>query len=399
MLRSLLLLLAVLALAACDSNDPKKLALKPADLVKFEATAKLKKKWSRNGGSGLDRRFAKFLPALDDNGKIYTVGVDGDVHAFDALTGKRKWKADVDDIQVSGGIAASDSAVFFGAYSGEIYALSSENGDFLWKTQLSSEMAAPPAANDDVVAALTIDGRVFLLDAKTGEQRWRYDQAVPILTLRGTSSPVLTPTQVIVGFDSGQILSFSISDGSTQWEVRGSRPKGRTELERIVDIDGTPVLNGGYVYAASFQGNLVAINRSAGRSLWKQELSTANNIAVAGGRVFVTTEESRVMAFNSITGEPEWENFELKRRDIGAPQVIGDYLAVIDKDDYLHLLNQSDGSFAYRFKPAGNHFRSPMINANDMLYVFADNGRLTAYTVHTKPPKKSKKPKKPKSKD
>lgn len=381
MLNKLLLVLAVLALAACGTSDPKKLAMKPADLVKFEATAKLKKVWSKDTGSGLDKRYARLIPAIDSDNVIYTIDVDGDVSARDALSGKRLWKNDIDDTDVSGGISVNNTSVFFGAYSGEVFALSKTDGEIQWQTQLSSEIAAAPASNSDVVAVSTIDGRVYVLDANTGEQRWRYDQAVPILTLRGTSSPVLTPTQVIVGFDSGQILSFAIADGSMQWEVRGSRPKGRTELERIVDIDGTPVVDGGYVYAASFQGNVLAISRAAGRMLWNQEVSTANNLAVAGGKVFVATEDSRVIAFNSITGEIDWDNFELKRRDIGAPQVIGDYVAVIDKDGYLHLLRQSDGAFAYRFKPAGDSFRAPMLKANDMLYILADNGRLSAYTL------------------
>ncbi|WP_018416817.1 outer membrane protein assembly factor BamB [Teredinibacter turnerae] len=420
MLKRLLLVLAVVALGACSSNDPKKLAMKPADLVKFEATAKLKKQWSRDTGSGTDKRYSRLVPALDRNNKIYTVGVKGDVQALDAKTGKRLWHtslktqqgsedAFVDQqswvaklfggllfwqekpqpLQIAGGIAVNNQAVFFGGFDGYVYAVDSENGELLWQAALSSEVAAAPAANSEVVAVNTIDGRVYLLDAKTGEQRWRYDQTVPILTLRGTSAPVLTPTQVIVGFDSGQIVSLATSDGSTQWEVRVSRPQGRTELERIVDIDGTPVVNSGYVYAASYQGNIVALSRAAGRSLWQQEASTAHNIAVADGKVFVSTEESKVIAFNSITGEPEWENFQLKRRDIGGPQEIGDYIAVIDKKGYLHLMNKSDGAFAYRFKPSGDDFRSPMLYANEMLYTFADNGRLTAYALKERAPKKA----------
>jgi len=386
LLRYLLLAVAVLSLVACQSKDSKKLELKAADLIKFEETVKVKKQWSRAAGSGQEKRFSRFVPALDGEGGIYTVGYKGDVQAFDATTGKKRWKVKT-KAEISGGVAASASGIYFGTYDGMVHVLNKDTGELNWKAKVSSEVASAPAGNSDIVVAVTIDGRVFAFEAETGALRWSYDHTLPVLTLRGTASPVLTPTQVIVAFDNGQVLSLGAKDGSSQWQLRVSRPQGRTELDRIVDIDGTPVLNGSYLYAGNYQGNVVAASRGAGRLVWSKEASTHNAVVVANNKVFVSTDESRIVAYNALNGELEWENFQLKRRNTSAPAIFGDYLAVADGYGYVHVLNQDDGQFADRFKLAGGGkmrraaIRAPLLGDGDTLYTYSNKGKLSAYTI------------------
>ncbi len=399
-MRKLLVALMLLGLSACDSPDPKELEMKAAKLEEFQATVKLKRKWSRNASSGQDIRFSRFTPAIDENGVIYTIGHEGDVHAFTADKGRRQWSARTKQ-PISGGVAVGSGSLVFGTYDGYVHVLEAETGEHRWKAEVSSEVASAPAVNGDLVVANTIDGRVFAFEADSGELRWSYDHSTPVLTLRGNAAPVLTATQVIQAFDNGQLLSLSASDGIMQWQLRLSRPKGRTELDRIVDIDGTPVISGGYLYAGSFQGNIVAVSRGAGRQAWSKEGSTANNLVVHNGRIFVSAEDSRIYAMNATTGELEWETMALKRRGTGTPAVIGDYIAVADADGFVHVLSQQDGSMAYRFKPRTGdnkgtrdkyrHFsrkkkprgiRSPLFGYNDALYIFTDSGRLTAFTLN-----------------
>ncbi|SMF58147.1 Beta-barrel assembly machine subunit BamB [Alteromonadaceae bacterium Bs31] len=398
-MRRFLVALMLLGLSACDSPDPKEQELEAAKLTEFERTVELKRKWTRNAGSGQDERFSRYTPAIDEDGYIYTIGVNGDVHAFSAEKGKRRWSVYTKQ-PISGGVSVNSGNLVFGTYDGFVFLLDSETGEQRWQAEVSSEVASAPAVNGDLVVANTIDGRVFAFEASSGELRWSFDHTTPVLTLRGNASPILTSSQVLVAFDNGQVLSLSASDGSMQWQLRVSRPKGRTELDRIVDIDGTPVLDAGYLYAASFQGNIVAITRGSGRMAWSKEGSTANNLVVHNGRVFVSAEDSRIFALNSTSGELEWETMELKRRGTGTPAVIGDYLAVADTQGYVHVLSQEDGTMAYRFKPrtadakAKNdkykHFarkkkpkgiRSPLFSYEDSLYIFADSGKLTAFTL------------------
>lgn len=236
-----------------------------------------------------------------------------------------------------------------------------------------------PVSDSKVVVAQSIDGRVYGFSAEDGSQLWRYDHVVPSLTLRGAANPVISRNKVIVAFANGQLVTLNVADGALLWNARVSQPKGRTELEKMVDIDGTPVVDGSLIYAATYHGAIAVLSQGKGKVLWKQDLSTYNNVIVGTDRVFGVTEESHVVAFNSANGSIEWTNDQLHKRNIGSPILIGAYLAVIDDDGYLHLLSQKDGSFAYRFKPKGNGFRSPMIPYENGFIVLSNNGKLTAY--------------------
>ena len=371
---------AVLMLCACGSNDEKALATKPAELEDYEKTAKLKKRWTSSVGEGQDRRYSRFTPAVV-NGVIYNADAEGKVFAHSLEKGKRLWKVNT-GLDIGGAIAANDTHVFFGTYDGEVVSLDASNGEQVWKAQVSSEVVAPPAASDDYVVAQAIDGRVFALSTEDGTVAWSYDHPVPVLSLRGTASPTIISRQVILAFDNGQLLSLGLQDGVAQWDVRVSRPQGRTELERIVDIDGAPLVQGAFIYAASYQGKVVAINRGTGRVMWTKDINTANKLALGHGNIYASDMSGKIYAFNGLTGDVVWESESLKNRGPRAPAVIGDYVAVIEEeDDYLHLMNKSDGSFAYRFKPSGNRFRSPPVSIGEVLYVLADNGKLSAYTL------------------
>ena len=381
-MRKLLTLLGVvLLLAACSSNEESE-ALKPLDLVKFKPTIKLKKVWTSGAGEGQDYRYTQFVPdMLDDT--IYVADTEGTVFAYSAEKGKRLWKKKL-KAPVSGAISAAAGKVFVGTYDAEVIALNAADGDELWRATTSSEVLAPPVSNGTIVAASTIDGRLFAFDAATGNLLWTHDHPVPVLTYRTTAAPVLTDNQVIAAFDNGQIISLNAGDGSLGWEVRVSQPKGRTDLERIVDIDGMPILNGAFVYAAAYQGSVVAIARGTGRVLWSQDASTYLRLAVGGGNVYVVTEDDSVIAYNAATGSVTWKNEQLLRRNLSAPAVIGDYVAAIDEEGYMHVLSQSDGSFAVRLNPPGNKFRSPLVSFQDTLYVLSDNGKLSAYRIAPK---------------
>ncbi len=378
MRRIVALLCVVLMFTACASKEESE-ALKPMKLVSFDRTVKLKKLWTSDAGKGQDRRYSLFVPAVEE-GVVYAADVEGQVFAFNAENGKRLWKIKLKR-PVSGAISSHGDKVFLATYGGGVIALSAEDGALLWEAKASSEILAPPVSSGSVVSVNTIDGRVYTYDANTGEQIWTHDHPVPILTLRGNAAPVVTNTQVIVGFDNGQVVSLNAADGSLGWEVRVAQPRGSTDLERMVDIDGTPVLDGAFLYAGAYHGAVTAIARGTGRVMWSQEASTHQGLAVGGGNVYVVTEDDSVIAYNSATGSVEWRNDQLLRRNLGAPAVIGNYVVTIDEDEYMHVLSQTDGSFAARLKPPGDDFRSPLVSVNDILYVLADNGKLSAYRI------------------
>ncbi|MFT5082714.1 MAG: outer membrane protein assembly factor BamB [Lentisphaeria bacterium] len=378
MLRLFCLLCAIMWLAACSSNKEKE-EDKVAKLVKFTNTISVDRVWKASSGSSSGRRYKQIVPIVV-NDVVYSADATGAVFAFHKESGKRLWKTDL-DVKISGATGAGFGLVMVGTIDADVVAIDATNGEVKWTSKASSEVLSAPATNGSIVVAQTIDGRVFAYDAKTGETRWSYDHLTPILSLRGTSGPVVTTTQVICAFDNGQIVSFSALDGSRLWEARVAQPKGKTDLERIVDIEGNVVVDSGVVYAVSYQGNVAALARGKGNPIWSKTASSFYPVAVDQGKVFVSTDKSKVIAYNAASGDVLWENNQLQNREINGPAVIGDYVAVIDKDDYMHVMSQQDGSFVYRFKPKGDKFKSPMVSDDGKLYILSDDSVLSVYEV------------------
>jgi len=192
---------------------------------------------------------------------------------------------------------------------------------------------------------------------------------------------VIYRDQVYLALGKCQLVSLQLSDGSLKWDARLSQPKGRTELEKMIDIDASPFISGGLVYIANYQGAVAAYSASQGQGIWKRDASTFNDVYAASGKVFVVTDESRLVAFNSGSGLEEWTNELMLRRGLSAPAAVGTFVVAVDKDDHMHVLNQSDGSFALRFKPSGDGFSAPIVVDGDNILVLSDDGTLSSYTI------------------
>ncbi|TQV85726.1 outer membrane protein assembly factor BamB [Exilibacterium tricleocarpae] len=376
-MRRLTLALCAALIVGCSSTDS--IDLEPAELVDFEATGKIRTVWSRNVGAGQDKRYTLLVPALAAEA-VFAVDVKGRVTALNRSDGKRLWRTDL-DTPVSGGVGAGSGLVLVGTYAGQVIALNQADGSELWRTQVSSEVLAPPQTNGDIVVAQTVDGKLVGLEAKTGARRWLYENTLPVLTLRGTGTPVLRGDAVYAGFANGKVIAVSASDGVLRWEQRVGLAQGRTELERVVDIDGSPMLHGDLVYAVSFQGRLGAFGRANGRVIWAQENSSFQNLAAGISNVYVVTDSDSVQAYQANSGELIWDNDQLVRRKVSAPQTFANYVAVGDDDGYLHVFSQADGSYVARRKLDGDGLRSPMIAAGDQLFALGNSGKLVALEV------------------
>ncbi len=351
----------------------------PVELVDFEPTAELDIVWRSGVGAGTDKAVVKLQPALDGD-RIYAADAKGRVFAFNRENGKRLWQQKTDDA-ITGGVSSNADLLLYGTGNGEVVALSNEDGEELWRTALSSEVISVPQTNGTLVAAQTMDGRLHALSAQSGETLWRYDSPPPVLTLRGTASPLIAGSAVIAGFSTGKVMAFNVDNGLVLWERRVSLPQGRSEIERMVDIDASPLMLDGVVFAAAYQGDVTALGRNNGRPLWSQEASTHKDMAAADRTLYLSEADSVVKAFSTATGEMRWQNDQLLRRHINGPQVIGDYLAVGDYDGYLHLLKREDGSFVARRRLDRGGISGTMVTDGDTLYVQTDGGRLVALQV------------------
>lgn len=367
----------VALLTACSSNDA--IDLEPAELVDIDSNLELDKLWGEGIGDGMGEQYNLLQPAINGD-VLYAADHEGNVVALDRNSGREQWEVELEQ-RISGGVGLGKGRVFVGTLSGLVVALDAGSGAELWRQQVSSEVLAPPAGNGDIVAVQTLDGKVIALNAEDGEQRWRYDTVQPALTLRGTAAPLVTDNTVYAGFSSGKILAISAGDGILRWSQRLAVAQGRTELDRVIDIEGAPLLVNDILYGASYQGRIMALNRGNGRPIWAHEDSTYQNLSAGLGYIFLVDSDDKVKAYNATSGELMWENDQMVRRRLGASTTFGNYLAVADFEGYVHIMNQSDGEFVARRKVDGAGVRAPMTSAGDVLYVQGNSGDLEALTV------------------
>ncbi len=371
-----LLALAILA-AGCSSNSKKELP--PAELTDFKAEVSLHKEWSRSIGDGQGETYNMLVPAIE-NDSIYAADVTGVIMDLNRLTGDVIWKKDL-NASVSGAVGVGYGLVMLGTISGEVIALDSTNGEVKWRAKVNSEVLAPPASNGDVVVVQTQDDRLVGLDANTGAQRWIYDSTPAVLTLRGTSAPLVTNHLAVAGLSTGKVVALDISNGVPVWEQRIATPQGRSELERVVDIDGGLLLSGGTLYVASYQGRMAGLDLESGRVLWQRDASSYAGVAQGFGSVYVALASGTVEGVDERSTTALWSNDKLARRQLSAPEVFSSYVAVGDFEGYLHLLSQVDGRFVAREKIDGDGLRARPLVAGNMIYVFGNSGKLEALTV------------------
>ncbi|MWV11552.1 outer membrane protein assembly factor BamB [Pseudomonas sp. R-28-1W-6] len=370
------LALAVLAVG-CSSNSKKELP--PAELPEFQEEVELQSQWSRSIGDGQGELYNLLTPAVDGE-RLFAADAEGIVMALDRLNGDVFWKVDL-ELPVSGGVGAGYGLVLVGTLKGEVIALDASSGEERWRARVSSEVLSAPATNGDVVVVQTQDDRLIGLDASTGEQRWIYENSPAVLTLRGTSSPVVTNRLAIAGLSTGKVIALDIQRGIPVWEQRVAVPQGRSELERVVDIDGSLLLSGGTLYVVTYQGKVAGIDIESGRQLWQREASSYVGLAQGFGNVYVSQAGGSVESIDERSTSALWNNDALARRQLSAPEVFSSYVAVGDLEGYLHLLSQVDGHFVGREKIDGDGLRARPLVVGDWIYAYGNSGKLVALTI------------------
>jgi outer membrane protein assembly factor BamB len=371
----------VTALTACSLlNDTKKEDV-VAPLKELPSGAiSLTKQWSRSVGSqGDDALLLALTPAVN-GGTIYAANADGGVLAISRASGDVRWKVNVDTSLV-GAVGVGADWVFVSPANGGVIALDAASGTERWRAQTSSQVLAAVATDGDVVVAQSTDARVQAFDANTGRARWSYKASQAVLTLRGNSSPVIQSGSVFVAFDNGKIAVLNASTGLMQWERRFIVPDGRTELERIIDVQADPVLTSTDVIVASYQGAIVDIAQESGQIKWEQKASVVHSMATADDVIFLVEGKDTVRALSMTTGNEIWKADGLDNRGLSSPAVLGAYLAVADKRGYIHLLKRADGSYVGRYNIGGNGVRADLQSDGDTLYALTASGKLYALSI------------------
>ncbi|MCC6202552.1 MAG: outer membrane protein assembly factor BamB [Gammaproteobacteria bacterium] len=381
MLSRPLLLLLCLGIAGCETMGKwfgdKSTAIPPAELVDFEPELKPRTYWSGSIGSGADKNFVRLIPAAVD-GIVYAASRDAEVAAFDLSSGKRHWNRGVKQAEITGAIAAGAGSIVVGTAGGEVIALDRDDGTERWRVPVGSEVLAPAVIGERIAVVRSGDGHVFGLDLASGSRLWSYDRPVPALSLHGTSAPVLASGRVIVGFDGGHLVALDAGNGKLLWEARIAIPKGRTDLDRMIDIDAAPVVSGDTIYVASYQGQVAAVALDSGEILWTREISTSVGVAIDERRVYVTEQTGHVWALDRETGASLWKQDALTARQVSQPAVLGGYVVVADLEGFLHWLAADDGRFVARSRVGDDRIIAPPQVFGERVVVYGSTGRIAA---------------------
>ena len=391
-MRRTLLLLIALSLTACSTLDVVKDSMSgisdyfsggednaepPAALTEFTAEVQIDKLWSSSTGVGANEQTVKLAPAIH-NQKIITADREGLVHAQHLATGDDIWEIET-ELKLSGGVGLGAETVILGSSNADVIALNSDTGEKLWSVKVSSEVLAIPTVAKNIVIVRTTDGTVTALSEQTGAKLWSYEHNVPALSIRGTGAPLIVEDKVIAGYDNGKLIALNLRNGKFAWETTISIPKGRSEVERLVDLDVDPIEVNDVIYIASYRGGIAAISASDGDGMWRNEnISSYSGLSNDFRYLYLSDSKSNVWQVDQRTGGGLWQQKDLHHRRLTAPTTYQNYVVVGDFEGYVHWLSSSDGRQLGRIQISDSPIEAKPVVVDDVVYVYAKDGTLAA---------------------
>lgn len=354
-------------------------SIPPSPLQPLSQPQPVHELWHSSISSGSGATFSALAPALA-SGHLFVAGHDGDFHALDAVSGQSLWHTDT-GLPIAAGVGVGDGLVFAGTSDGQVVALTQSGGKERWRAQVASEVLTAPVEADGVVVIRTVDGTFTGLSASDGSQLWAYDTTLPVLTLRGASKPLIANGTMIAGLDSGQLLLLNLKTGTLIGERRIASPSGRTEVERLDDIDATMKRVGNTLYAAAYQNDVIAVDLRSGAIQWAHKLSSDSGIDVAAGQLFVTDTDGIVWALDARDGHTLWQQDALRGRRLTAPVVVDGDVVVGDYQGYLHWLDTGNGQIVARIQSDGDGLSSTPLLVDGVLYVLGRSGKVYAFAA------------------
>lgn len=384
------LLLTVVAtavfLVGCSSNDVQQ---RHADLQAFTPSVTAKVLWQTRVGLGTDEHYTSLQPAYSD-GVVYAAERHGLLIAHDIETGKRIWQRDLggkkryfehfprgDSARLTAGPVVVNDRIYLSSENGAVYALDKSNGETIWRTQVKGEVMTAPTIGEGFVVVHLSNGFLVALRENDGVQQWSFEEDTSLLSLRSVSHPMITSGGVVVGTSTGKLQVLLLESGRLAWEERIASPSGSSDLERMTDVDGTPLIVGDIVYISGYNGETVAIELRSGDVLWKRDHASASAPILVRNRLVLVNQESHVVALDRISGTELWRNNDLYFRSVTDVTLQGDYLVVGDRFGYVHWLNRNTGALAGRIKlDEGDAIRTAPVRAEEHLVVQSAAGRL-----------------------
>ena len=376
--RALIAVWLIIFLAACASTDNSE---PPAPLTEIKNGLKFNQLLTIKTGAGISSGSYNRQPLLIGD-EILTVDADGLIKKFDANSGKLNWEYET-NIQSITGLIGNDSIIIASSRNGElnVYDRISDDLTLRWSARLKSEIRSPPVFNSDSLFLRTVDGRLSSISLAEGLIQWSVTHQVPPLSLTGNSAPALYNELVIAGFDDGKMAAFDQASGQVAWEIAVSQPTGRSEIERLVDVDGQFIIRNGVIYVSSYQGRIAAIQAIDGEELWSRKFSSFNAMTMDDNAIYISSDISHIWSIDQRTGSALWKQDVLNARKISAPLLFEDKIIVGDLDGYIHWFNQSDGALIGRLRPNNKRHYSTPFKWDNQIFVMDSDGTLSSFKL------------------
>lgn len=386
LMRAVLLSVLLILVTACSYipwfGDDEEVVIQlrePVELFEFVPEARVQQTWQVSIGGNLEDTRILLHPHVYSD-KIAFASTNGSLAVYESSSGRSVYSTNARD-SVSAGVGGNDQILVLGTLDGEVVAINQSDGSQAWSSNIGSEVVAIAHAQGELAIIRTNDNHVFALSIRNGEKVWTVSQTSPALTLRGASVPVVKDGVVYAGMDNGKVIAISLDSGTVIWESRVSIPSGRSELDRLVDIDGQLAIDEQYIYAASYHGRVAAISRVNGRIVWARDIASSAGVSIDNTMVFVTDRDDNVWALEKDTGISVWKQEDLLYRQLSAPVVQADTILVGDLEGFIHVIAKQDGRLIGRSKLAKSSINTSPLSTNSTAYITDVDGRLAAYTV------------------
>ncbi|WP_288880920.1 outer membrane protein assembly factor BamB [uncultured Kosakonia sp.] len=389
-LRKLLLpgLLSVTLLSGCSLFNSEEDVVKMSPLPVVENQFTPTTSWSTSVGNGIGKYYSTLHPAFAD-GVVYAADRHGVVKALSIDDGREIWSVNLAEKDgwfstraalLSGGVTVSGGKVYIGTEQAQVYALNASDGSVSWKTSVVGEALSRPVVSDGLVLIHTSNGQLQALNEADGAVKWTVNLDMPSLSLRGESAPTTAFGAAIVGGDNGRVSAVLMQQGQLIWQQRISQANGPTEIDRLSDVDTTPVVVNGVVYALAYNGNMTALDLRSGQIMWKRDLGSVSDFVIDGNRIYIIDQNDRVLALSTDGGVTLWTQSDLLHRNLTSPALYNGYIVTGDSEGYLHWINVEDGRFVAQQKVDSSGFLTEPVVAGGKLLIQAKDGTLYALT-------------------
>lgn len=385
-IRVLIVLLCSLFMTACSYipwfGDDEEVVVdlrEPLELTEFVPGVRIQQNWQVSLGGDTEETRILLHPHVYSD-KIAFTSTGGTVAVYDLASGRSVYSANAAK-SVSAGVGGNQEYLIMGTIDGDVIAVNQSNGAQAWAVNIGSEVVSVASTSTDKAILRTNDNRIVALSLGTGEKLWTVKQTSPALTLRGAGVPLEKDGIIYAGMDNGKVIAVSAESGSVIWESRVSIPSGRSELDRIVDIDGQIAADSEFIYAASYHGRVVAISRINGRVRWARDIASISGVSVDDTLVFVTDRDDNVWALEKDTGISVWKQEDLLYRELSAPVNQADTILVGDAEGYLHALSKQDGSIVGRTNLGKKAIHTSSQSTSSAALAVDASGRLASYSV------------------